>query len=206
MQQLERRLVDGLHSMGLDTGIASRLLAYLDLMVKWNRVFNLTAVRDPHAMISRHLLDSLSVLPFLIGERVLDVGSGAGLPGVPLAIADSRRQFVLIDRSLKRTRFLVQAVAELALPNITVVRERIEDYRPEEGFDVVLARAYASMDRLVVSAGHCLRTGGRIIAMKGRDPLEELAELPSGYHIAQVARTTVPGLEAERHLVILERD
>jgi 16S rRNA (guanine527-N7)-methyltransferase len=206
MHQLEKRLVDGLHPMGLDTGIAPRLLAYLDLMVKWNRVFNLTAVRDPAAMVTRHLLDSLSVLPFLTGERVLDVGSGAGLPGVPLAIADSRRQYVLLDSNLKRTRFLVQAATELALSNITVVRERIEDYQPEEGFDAVLARAYASVDRLVVSAGHCLRAGGRIIAMKGREPLDELAELPSGYHIAQIARTTVPGLEAERHLVILERD
>jgi 16S rRNA (guanine527-N7)-methyltransferase len=200
------QLIDGMRSLGMDPAIAPRLLALLDLIEKWNRVFNLTAVRDRAEMVNRHLLDSLSAAPYLEGERVLDVGSGAGLPGIPLAIAEPKRRFVLLDASLKRTRFLVQAVSELGLANVDVVRERAEDFRPDERFDTALARAYAGIDRLVTDAGHCLRSGGRMIAMKGREPVDELAELPRGYHIAQIVPVQVPGLNAERHLVILAKD
>jgi 16S rRNA (guanine527-N7)-methyltransferase len=204
--ELERQLAEGLDRLGLDLAIAPDLLAFVALLSKWNRVFNLTAVREPAQMVSRHLLDSLGAVPYLQGGRVLDVGSGAGLPGIPLAIAEPGRDFVLLDSSLKRTRFLVQAVSELKLANVSVVRARIEDYDPEALFDTAVARAYARIDKLIADAGHCLRSGARFIAMKGREPADELAELPRGYHIAQIVRVPVPGLEAERHLIILVKD
>jgi 16S rRNA (guanine527-N7)-methyltransferase len=224
---LERELSAGL-STGLSTGIKAlnldcpldvqaQLLDYVQLLDKWNRVYNLTAVRDPAEMVTRHLLDSLTVLPFLDkeldkkpgGKRILDVGTGAGLPGIPLALMSVKthpeREFVLLDSNNKKTRFLQQAVAELGLKNVQVVNARTETFQPEQGFDVVLSRAFASAADMLAGAGqHCV-PGGVMMAMKGADPAAELVDLDEAFALEQVHRLTVPGLAEERHLVCLRR-
>lgn len=198
-------LAAGLTALGVDVpGEAqSRLLAYVALLARWNRVYNLTAVRDPAEMMRRHVLDSLAVLPHLQGPRVIDVGSGAGLPGIPLAIASPACRFVLLDANAKKTRFLIHAVGELALTNVEVVRSRVEDYRPESGFDSVISRAFASLaDMLALTARLC-RPGGRLLAMKGRIEPDELAAIPPAYGVPVTTVLHVPGVRAERHLVSL---
>lgn len=205
--ELESLLRRGLNTLGLslaDTAI-ERMLAYVALLAKWNRAYNLTAVRAPRAMISRHLLDSLAALPHLHGVTVADVGTGAGLPGLPLALASPRRGFVLLDSNAKKCRFVTQAVAELAIPNVTVVRARVEDYRPARGFDTVISRAFATVAQMLALSGHLCAPGGRVLAMKGLHPRDELDELPAGFRLLSVRRLRVPGLDAERHLVIIER-
>jgi 16S rRNA (guanine527-N7)-methyltransferase len=181
------------------------LLAFIDLLEKWNRSFNLTAVEGPAAMVSHHLLDSLSILPFLAGDYLLDVGSGAGLPGLPLAIALPRSHFVLLDSNGKKTRFMQQALLELKLPNVSVVKSRIEEYRPDRAFDTVISRAFSSLVEFVgVSRAACgPRT--RLLAMKGLYPGEELKELAESGYSTEITRLNVPGLAAERHLVSLEK-
>lgn len=217
-QALSGLLVDGLSAMGLalPEGVSERLLAYLDLLVKWNRAYNLTAVRKPEQMITRHLLDSLTVLPYLHGRRVLDVGTGAGLPGLPLAMVRGELEFVLLDSNRKKTRFVTQAVNELGLANVEVVSERVEDYRPAQAFDTVVSRAFSTVGEMLQGAGHLGsrpgtsndassnegETGGVFLAMKGVYPLAELEALPPGYRVETVHALSVPGLEAERHLVV----
>ena len=205
--ELEPLLCRGLDSLGLSLADAAveRLLAYVALLAKWNGAYNLTAVREPRAMITRHLLDSLAALPYLHGPTVADVGTGAGLPGLPLALASPERRFVLLDGNAKKCRFVTQAVAELAIANVTVVRSRVEDYRPERGFDTVISRAFATVAQMLALSGHLCAPGGRVLAMKGLHPRGELDELPAGFRLLSVARLCVPGLDAERHLVIIER-
>ncbi|MBS1248341.1 MAG: rRNA methyltransferase, partial [Proteobacteria bacterium] len=181
----------------------ARLAAYLTLLERWNRAYNLTAVREPEAMVVRHLLDSLSILPWLEGPQVLDVGSGAGLPGIPLAIARPECEFCLLDSNGKRTRFLTQVTAELHLPNVGVVRSRVEDYRPATPFNSIVSRAFATLAELVKDAGRLCAPTGRLLAMKGVFPDDELARLPSGYVVVGVYPLRVPHLDAERHLVHL---
>ncbi|MEJ2345466.1 MAG: 16S rRNA (guanine(527)-N(7))-methyltransferase RsmG [Gammaproteobacteria bacterium] len=204
---LEALLRRGLETLGLSLpdAAAERLLAYVALLGKWNRAYNLTAVREPQAMVTRHLLDSLAVLPHLHGATVADVGTGAGLPGLPLALASPERRFVLLDGNAKKCRFLTQAVAELAIPNVTVVRARVEDYRPEQEFDTVICRAFATVAQMLALSGHLCARGGRVLAMKGQHPHAELDELPAGFRLLSVVRLRVPGLDAERHLVIIDR-
>ena len=157
-------------------------------------------------MVTRHILDSLAVLPFVTGPRVLDVGTGPGLPGIPLAVALPDLDFVLLDSNAKKTRFVTQAVTELGLGNVTVVRGRLEDYRPEAPFDTVIARAFASLADFAAAAGPLSAPSGRLLAMKGRRPGEEMAELPAGYVAEAVEALAVPSLEdAERHLVVIRR-
>ncbi len=221
-QALSGLLVDGLSTMGLalPEAVGERLLAFLDLLVKWNRAYNLTAVRKPEQMITRHLLDSLTVLPYLHGRRVLDVGTGAGLPGLPLAMARGEYEFVLLDSNRKKTRFVTQAVNELGLANVEVVSERVEDYRPAQPFDTVVSRAFSTVGEMLQGAGHLgsragnganantstsideSEAGGVFLAMKGVYPLAELEALPPGYQVEAVHALSVPGLEAERHLVV----
>ena len=179
------------------------LLAYLELLSKWNKAYNLTAVRDPGDMVSRHLLDSLSVLPRLRGRRVADVGSGPGLPGIPLAIADPHLQVTLLDSNGKKTRFATHAVGRLGLDNVTVVKSRVEDYADEVGFDTVISRAFASVSDFVRLAGHLCGRKGCMMAMKGRLDPEELANVPPGWRIAETHEITVPGVDAHRHLIVL---
>ena len=190
----------------LDRTVRNRLDAFLRLLAKWNRTYNLTAIRDPGQMVTHHVLDALSVLPHLPvrpGLRVLDVGSGPGVPGIPLSLARPDWHFVLIDSSEKKAAFLRQAVIELGLPNVEVVHERSEDYAPSMPFDVVISRAFADLAQFAaVAAGH-LAPEGRLYAMKGELPTEEIARLPASYHVAATPALEVPGLDATRHLVVI---
>jgi len=152
-------------------------------------------------MVKRHILDSLSLLPWLCGERILDVGSGAGLPGIPLAITRPELQFYLLDSNAKRTRFMLQVVAQLGLENVRIIRSRTQDYRPEQLFDCIVARAFSSIADLLIQAGRWCAPTGRILAMKGQYPAQELESLNAGYRLIAVHRVQVPGLDAERHVV-----
>ena len=193
-------------SIELDAEAVAKLEAYLRLIEKWNRVHNLTAVREPEQMVVLHVLDSLSVVPHLAGARSLvDIGSGPGLPGIPIAIATPGLEVTLLDSSHKKAAFLEQARAELALSNVRVVCERVELWRPEPRFDVVVSRAFADLSEFVSLAGHLLAPGGRMLAMKGIYPFEEIAKLPGTHRVSDVTELRVPELEAKRHLVIVER-
>lgn len=202
---LDTLLADGLKQLGLtlDTETQAALRRYVDLLGRWNRTYNLTAVRDPVEMVTRHLLDSLAIAPFVRGPRVIDVGTGAGLPGIPLALAHPALAFVLLDANAKKTRFLVEVQGQLKLRHVEVVQARVEAYRPEQPFDTVLSRAFASIADMLKTAGHLCRPGGQLLAMKGTYPAEELAEMPAEYRLVRTEALRVPGLDAERHLVII---
>lgn len=202
--KLEKRLQQGLQEMGLDLAVPVRkkLLNFLELLEKWNRAYNLTAVRDPEQMVPRHLLDSLTVLPYLQGPRVLDIGTGAGLPGIPLALARPDLEFTLLDSNAKKTRFATQALHELGLKNVAVVQERVEKFHPETKFDTLMARAFASIPDMLAASRHLCAPRGRFLVMKGVFPREELAAVTDGYQV-EVKALRIPGLDAARHLVIL---
>jgi len=178
-----------------------RLLRLLDELDEWNQRINLTAIRERSQQITKHVLDSLSVQPFLRGERIIDVGTGAGFPGLPLAIVNPRLRFTLLDSTAKKLKFIEHAVQLLEIDNVTTVHARAESYRPDERFDVVLSRAVGPVERFVKWAGHLSVGGGRLLAMKGRYPTDELKSLPNGWKVAAVHRLDVPGLDEERHLV-----
>jgi 16S rRNA (guanine527-N7)-methyltransferase len=177
------------------------LLAFLDLLAHWSRSYNLTAVRDPAAMVTRHLLDSLSVLPWIHGPRLLDAGSGAGLPGIPLAIAGPELLVTLLDSAGKKTRFQNHVRRRLGLRNVRVVQGRLEDYRPEQAPNEVISRAFASLASFATAARHL--GAQRLLAMKGRYPEDELETLPPWVRVDAVEKLQVPGLQEERHLVIM---
>lgn len=177
----------------------------LEELERWNKKVNLTAIRDPDEMITGHLLDSLVARPFLHGERILDVGTGAGFPGLPLAICEPDRQFELVDSNNKKIMFVQHAANLLKLGNVAAIKARTEDYAPAERFDTVIARAVGPLARLVDMAGHHVREGGVFVALKGRYPTEELEELPERWEY-EVAELDVPGLEkGSRHAVSLRR-
>ncbi len=207
VKSLEVMLSEGLEQLRLPlpAEVHSRLLEYIRLLAKWNQVYNLTAVRKPNEMVARHLLDSLSVAPFIRGGHVLDVGTGAGLPGIPLALAQPDRHFVLLDSSAKRIRFVTQAIAELGLKNATAVQSRAEDFRPARLFDTVVSRAFASIEAMVQATGHLCAEHGCLLAMKGAYPQAELKAVPAGFGVAGVHELHVPGLDAQRHVVCIER-
>ena len=200
-------LLDGARALALDldeTQLA-RLVAHLDLLDDWNSRMNLTAIRDRPAQLTKHLLDSLTVQPFLRGERIADVGSGAGFPGIPLAIVEPGRRFALIESTGKKCRFLEHVRDTLGLANVEVVQSRAEAYHPEIRFDTVIARAVGPIAGLLKVAGPLVVGGGRLLAMKGRYPRDELDARLNGWKVAAVHPLTVPGLAEERHLVELVR-
>ncbi len=203
----DRLLRSGAERLGLslDAGTRARLLELQALLERWNRTFNLTAVRGTGDMVVRHLLDSLAVAPGITPGRVTDVGTGPGFPGLPLALVQPDRHFVLLDASGKKTRFVRHAVARLELPNVEVVQARVEDYEPAAGSDTVVCRAFSSLADFVAGAGHLCREGGRMVAMKGRRPADELDRLPAGWQATGVHPLSVPGLAEDRHLVVLEK-
>jgi len=180
-----------------------RLAVFVNLLHKWNKAYNLTAVRDPRQMVSRHILDSLSVAPHLSGERIVDVGTGGGMPGIPLAITFPERHFTLLDSNGKKTRFLFQAKQELMLDNVTIVHSRVESWQPEQAFDGVISRAYASLLDMTVGCKHLLRPDGKFFAMKGIFPQSELREVEKHYIVVASHQLVVPGLEGERWLLVM---
>ena len=202
-----RRLEMGAAELGLALGRGERnkLLQYLALLEKWNQAFNLTAIRDAGRMVSGHLLDCLSVVPYLTGTRMLDAGSGAGFPGIPVAVAKPDIQVVLLDSNQKKTAFLRQAVADLQLKNATVVCERVEAWRTGEKFDFIISRAFAEIAEFVALTEHLLAPGGLFAAMKGVYPFEEIERMPPNLRVRQSHALAIPGLDAERHLVLIER-
>jgi 16S rRNA (guanine527-N7)-methyltransferase len=208
---LSQQLREGLAAMGLvlSAEVQARLLAYVALLKKWNTTYNLTAIRDEAEMVTQHLLDSLSVLPVLeksalAGRRWADIGSGAGLPGIPLAIVQPDLDMSLIETVEKKSAFQRQAKIELGLTNVTVVKRRVEEV-PGGAFDAVISRAFADLADFVRLAGHLLKPGGRLYAMKGLLPEDEISRLPSGWAVVDCTRLNVPGLDAQRHLLVIER-
>jgi 16S rRNA (guanine527-N7)-methyltransferase len=200
------QIAEGLAAMKMDLAPEAppRLAAYLELLAKWNRVHNLTAVRETDQMVVLHLLDSLSVLPHVASaKRLLDVGSGPGLPGIPIAIARPDARVTLLDSSHKKAAFLRQAKTELALDNVEVVCERVEQWRPEQRFDAVISRAFSDLPDFVEQAQHLVAPGGKMIAMKGVYPFDEIARVPATHRV-QVVELHVPRLDAKRHLVFVE--
>lgn len=206
--RLTQMLEDGLAALevGDVPGLPGKLAAYLGLLARWNEAYNLTAVRRPEDMVSRHVMDSLSILPFISEGRVLDVGTGAGLPGLALAMARPAQPFVLLDSSGKKIRFVRHAAAHLRLDNVTVVRARAEEHRDADGFGAVVSRAFASIADFLRRAGHLPSERGRLLAMKGEFPAAELDAMPAGWSLAGAHRLHVPGLDAQRHLLEFVRE
>ncbi|MCQ2044136.1 16S rRNA (guanine527-N7)-methyltransferase [Stutzerimonas kunmingensis] len=202
-------LVRGALALGveLSEGQQQQLLAYLALLIKWNKAYNLTAVRDPDEMVSRHLLDSLSVVSFVAesGQTLLDVGSGGGMPGVPLAIVFPDRSFTLLDSNGKKTRFLTQVKLELKLANLEVVHSRVEQFQPAEAFDGITSRAFSSLEDFASWTRHLGNTQTRWLAMKGVQPDDELQRLPADFRLDACHVLKVPGCQGQRHLLILRR-
>jgi 16S rRNA (guanine527-N7)-methyltransferase len=199
------QLQQGLIALGLTLArdTQQRLLDYIALIEKWNRAYNLTAIREPEKMVSHHLLDSLAVAPHLHAQRLLDVGSGAGLPGIPLALACPDLHATLLDSNHKKVAFLNQALIELKLKNAEVCGERVESWQTRNKFDVIISRAFSDMGEFVRITRHLLAPGGTFAAMKGLHPYEEIEKLPPEYIVRQVLPLAIPGLEGARHLVLI---
>lgn len=203
--QLEDLLNQGLQQMGLSFGDHSKkqLIAYVELLSKWNAAYNLTAVRNPKEMVVKHLLDSLSILPWIKGKNILDVGTGAGIPGIPLAICMPDTQWTLLDSNSKKTRFLRQVVSELKLSNVKVSHSRIENFSGVE-FDQITCRAFASLYDFYMGIKTLFTEHTELLAMKGIDPVQEIDELEGLCQIKDTVKLSVPFLDEERHLVIIQ--
>jgi 16S rRNA (guanine527-N7)-methyltransferase len=202
---LQSRLEQGIAALGLalPEDAVQRLLDYQALLERWNAAYNLTAIRDPGEMITRHLVDSLAILPYVQGHTLADLGTGPGLPGIPLAIAAPGREILLVDSNGKKVRFLREAIRALKLEGVRAVQSRVEDV--EGQFDCVTARAFATLADMLGWGGHLLAPGGIWLAMKGKRPDDELPGIPAGFAVRGMHELTVPGLDAERHLVVLGR-
>jgi 16S rRNA (guanine527-N7)-methyltransferase len=200
----------GLEALGLDRTLAEPLLAYLALLLRWNAAYNLTAIRDPREMVAKHLLDSLAMhgatAPLAAaGGSLADLGTGAGFPGIPLAIAQPGLRVALVESSGKKARFLREAIRTLGLGNATAVESRIEAHDAPAAFDAITARALATLPLILELGGHLLKPGGVLLAMKGVVPADEIAALPAGWEVRDIRPLAVPGLGAERHLVVVGR-
>jgi 16S rRNA (guanine527-N7)-methyltransferase len=189
----------------IDDKAQQTLLHYLTLMQQWNRAFNLTAITDERSMVYLHLIDSLMILPYLEGHRFLDVGAGAGLPGIPLAIAQPQHHWTLLDKNRKKTQFMTQATVELGLKNIEVQHARCEEFQPHFPFDMIVSRAFGSLRLFAETAAQQLTSQGMLLAMKGKFPQDELNDIPSHVEVKDVIRLTIAGMEAERHLIRLRK-
>ena len=200
-------LASGARELGieLDAARVETLLNLVDALEQGNAQFNLTAIRDRPGMLRKHVLDSMSLAPYLRGERIADVGTGAGFPGLVLAVVDPQRRFALIEATGKKARFVEQTVQHIGCGNVLVVNSRAESYRPSELFDTVVARALSSLADFVAYAGHLCAPGGRLLAMKGKRPDGEISALPKSFRVLAVHRLSVPGLTDERHLVELTK-
>ena len=205
---LAAKLAEGVAELGLELPPRAqpRLLEYLALLHKWNRTYNLTAVREPSKMVGQHLLDCLAVAPHVTARTIADVGSGAGLPGVPLALALPQASVTLLESNHKKAAFLQQAKIELHLDNVAVARERVEMWQPGGKFDMVISRAFSDLAQFVSLAGRHVASGGRLAAMKGIYPHEEVTQLPAGWRLQDAIALTVPGLRVERHLLLIGRE
>ncbi len=205
IQSLETTLRAGLAalSLELDDEKVTKLLQYLELLQKWNKVYNLTAIRDPQEMLVKHLLDSLAVVPHITPTRLIDVGTGGGLPGIPLAICYPDATIDLLDSNSKKTRFLIQAKAELGLTNTQVIHGRVEEYHPEPLYDAVISRAFAALEDMLYWTNDLLPAGGVWWAMKAQKDFEPLDVLPQNAKLDEQIELSVPGLEAERRLIKL---
>ncbi len=203
---LKRELAAGLDTLQLDYSAEqlTLLLDYLQLLSKWNRAYNLTAVREPREMLRLHLLDSLSIASSLRGQSFIDVGTGAGLPGIPLAVLYPRRQFTLLDSNGKKARFIFQARNQLRLANVAEIQQRVELHRPERLYDGVISRAFASLRQMLQRCGHLVARGSRFYVMKGQYPEQELSELPKNYKVVAIRPLQVPGVDGDRHLIVIE--
>lgn len=203
---LRPELEAGLVQLDLDPALAAPLLEYLALLARWNATYNLTAIRDPREMLAKHLLDSLAMRPFVRGLHTLaDLGTGPGLPGIPLAIATPSLQVTLVESNGKKARFLREAVRQLKLSNVQVAESRIEAFRPDATFDAITARALATLPLILELGGHLPGADGSLLAMKGVLPEDEIAALPAGWRVAAIHPLRVPGLSAERHLLEIVR-
>lgn len=205
--QHAEELTLGARELGVDLSESqhSQLLAYLALLIKWNKAYNLTAVRNPDEMVSRHLLDSLSVVRFVEGERQLDVGSGGGMPGIPLAILFPDMKITVLDSNGKKTRFLTQVKLELALSNLEVIHSRAEAFQPMLPFNGIISRAFSSLEDFTQWTRHMGDSDTRWLAMKGLHPADELVALPADFTLESAQALAVPGCQGQRHLLILRR-
>jgi 16S rRNA (guanine527-N7)-methyltransferase len=207
VEGIKQRLLKGIAELGLvlsDQQI-ELLITYLNLLQKWNKAYNLTAIRDPDVMVSKHLLDSLSVAPYITANSYLDVGTGAGLPGIPLAIMYPEKQFSLLDSNGKKTRFLIEARQHLKLSNVSIHSERVEQFEAEAPYDGILSRAFASLHDMVLGCENHLAPDGRLYAMKGVFPDSELSQLPKHFIVEHSYSLSVPNVDEERHLLVLAR-
>lgn len=201
----ERQLAEGLRTLGIDLSaeVQAKLLAYAAFLEKWNRTYSLTALRDPALAVSHHLLDSLAIVPYVGEGSLLDVGSGGGQPGIPLAIVKPELAVTLLDSNSKKTAFLQQAAIELGLKNVQVVTARVEAYQPAAPFVAITSRAFAELADFVGLTRHLLAPGGEWLAMKGQRPEAEMNKLPAGVSVTAIHRLDVPGVDGERHLVVM---
>ena len=203
---LQPELDAGLAALGLTAQpLGARLLDYLALLDRWNRTYNLTAIRDPREMLGKHLLDSLSMLPHVHDGRLADLGTGPGLPGIPLALARPALQVTLVESNGKKTRFLREVVRQLGLGNVRVLEARAEAVDEPGTFDQLTARAMDTLAGILQVGGHLLAPDGRLLAMKGQRPDAEIAALPPGWRVESVQRLDVPGVDGERHLAVVTR-
>lgn len=204
---MQQRLSDGLAELGVTAGpeMIAALIRFLSLLQKWNRAYNLTGITGLDDMAVRHVLDSVTARPYLAGTVILDAGTGAGLPGIPLALLEASRRFTLLDSVGKKINFLQQAMTELRLANVTLAQARLENWQSDCLFDTVICRALGALGDLAALCGRFVAPAGRLVAMKGRNPSEELRAVAAPWHVAVLERVRVPGLDAERHIVVLER-
>lgn len=208
IDRLSSLLAERINQAGwkISHAVQQQLVSYLLLLEQWNQAYNLTSVRELENMVTQHILDSLAVVPYIHGEQVIDVGTGAGLPGIPLALALPRCQFTLLDSNGKKTRFLTHVMHELHIHNVKVVQSRAEDYKPEQCFDTIIARALCAVPDFLAQTKHLCCDDGKFLAMKGQYPTEELEGITAEFSVYNIYDLKIPGLDAKRHLIVVVKN